>query len=491
MRLMSYSARLAALTLAAAAASGCAVLGHPVGPDYVAPTIEAPSGWLSQAPLEVAPSGWDVLGDPLLQDLVLQASAENRSLAAATAEVERARALRRAASGELWPSANAGAAQSDIRNSENGLIPFGALPGGAAEANVTDLELAAIWNLDLSGALARGVEASRARTQALEAARAALGLGVAAEVAETYVALRSAETQLILAERAVEIRARTLVLAEQRFAAGDASRFDVERALAARQRAEARVPALRTQIVRLRLALGPLTGQSPQALARRLAQTPDRLEARTLHVGATPMQVLARRPDVLQAERSFAAAVANIGVAEGRLYPSLTLVGAIGAEAREVDDLFAAESRTSVFGPSLRLPILGRGRLRALVDGETATAEAARARFDHAVMAALADTDAAMSAASETARRLDLMNEAVDATARAQQLALLRYESGEDSLSPLLEADRELIDVEFERAEARAALLTANVRLIRAMGGPPNDAGGDPVPAPARRPPDK
>lgn len=67
----------------------------------------------------------------------------------------------------------------------------------------------------------------------------------------------------------------------------------------------------------------------------------------------------------------------------------------------------------------------------------------------------------------------------------------LRYESGEDSLSPLLEADRERIDVEFERAEARAVLLTANVRLIRAMGGPPNDADGDPVPPPARRPPDK
>jgi outer membrane protein TolC len=71
------------------------------------------------------------------------------------------------------------------------------------------------------------------------------------------------------------------------------------------------------------------------------------------------------------------------------------------------------------------------------------------------------------------------MDQAVDATARAQQLALVRYESGEDSLSPLLEADRELIDVEFERAEARAALLTANVRLIRAMGGPPSELGDD------------
>ena len=91
MRFVSHSARLAALTFAAAAASGCAVLGRPVGPDYVAPTIESPSGWLSHAPLGIAPSGWDVLGDPLLQDLVLQASAENRSLAAATADVERAR----------------------------------------------------------------------------------------------------------------------------------------------------------------------------------------------------------------------------------------------------------------------------------------------------------------------------------------------------------------------------------------------------------------
>ena len=53
----------------------------------------------------------------------------------------------------------------------------------------------------------------------------------------------------------------------------------------------------------------------------------------------------------------------------------------------------------------------------------------------------------------------------VDATARAQQLALLRYESGEDSLSPLLDADRELIDVEFERAEARAVAQTADASL--------------------------
>lgn len=466
--------RLAALALAMASVSGCAVLGHAVGPDYQPPRIDAPAGWLSEAPLQgAAPEGWDALGDPLLDQLIADAIANNRSLASAAAEVARARALRRASSGELWPSASAAAAQTDIRNSENGLIPFAALPGGATEATINDIELAAIWNLDLSGALARGVEAARARTQALDAARASLALGLASEVAETYVALRSAEEQLLLAERSVEIRARTLAIAQQRFNAGDASRFDVERTLAARQRAEARVPALRAQIARLRLSLGPLIGETPQLTARRLAGTPDLLEARALRVGDAPMQVLARRPDLLQSERNLAAAIANIGVAEGRLYPSLTLVGALGAEARELDDLFAAESRTSIVGPSLRLPILGRGRLRALVDGEEAAAQAALARFEQAVLMALADTDASIAAADAAARRLTALDQAVEATTRAQGLARVRYESGEDSLLPLLEADRELIEVELERSEARSGLLTANIRLIRALGGPP------------------
>lgn len=477
MNSFTWSTRLLALALAAASISGCAVLGHSVGPDYQPPRIDAPAGWLSEARLEnVMPEGWGALGDPLLEELIVSANANNRSLAAAAADVARARAQRRAASGELWPSASAAAAQTDIRNSENGLIPFAALPGGATEATINDIELAAVWNLDLSGALARGVEAARARTQALEAARASLALGLASEVAEAYIALRAAEEQLALAELSVEIRARTLTLAQQRFDAGDASRFDVERALAARQRAEARVPALRAQIARLRLSLGPLTGETPQLIARRLAGTPDLLQARALRVGNTPVQVLARRPEVLQAERNLAAAIANIGVAEGRLYPSLTLVGALGAEARELDDLFAAESRTSALGPSLRLPILGRGRLRALVDGEEAAAQAALARFEQAVMAALAETDAAISAADAAARRLAMIDQAVEATTRAQDLARLRYESGEDSLLPLLESDRELIEVELERSEARSGLLTANVRLIRALGGPPPES---------------
>ncbi|KAF0186681.1 MAG: efflux transporter outer membrane subunit [Hyphomonadaceae bacterium] len=464
---------MSAIFVAAASVSGCAMLGNPVGPDYRPPSFEAPSEWLSQAPLAgVAPTGWDAFGDPLLVDLVARASANNRSLAAAAADVARARALRRAAIGELWPSANASAAQSDIHNSENGLIPFGALPGGATQANVLDLELTAIWNLDLSGAIWRSVEAASARTEALDAAQMALALSIASETAETYIMLRGREGQLALAERSVEIRARTLELAQERFDVGDASRFDVERALAARQRAEARVPSLRAQIARLRLALGLLTGENPQAAARRLLGTPDNLAARDLPLNDAPLSVLARRPDVRQAERTLAATTASIGVAEGRLYPSLTLFGALGAEARNLDDLFNAESRTSLLGPSLRLPIFGRGRLRALVRSEEAAAQAALARFDHVVMSALADADAALATAGEAGRTLAALDNAVEANMRAQELARLRYESGEDSLLPLLESDRELIDVETERLDARTNLLLANVRLVRALGGP-------------------
>jgi len=464
--------RLALLvSLVALVAAGCAVVGR----DHVPPKAaeagvppawrEEPGRGLAAGEPDLA-AWWTRLGDPVLDRLVERAVSQGLDLRAAVERVREARALRAAAAGGYYPTIDATASSEHLRESEN--TPFGEF---APETNIHALGFDAAWEIDLWGRVRRSVEAADADLGAeVEDARA-VAVSVAAETAFAYVELRAFQRRIEIANTNVSLQEQTLALVRSRFDAGLVGERDVAQAQTIVETTRSQIPELEVgrRVAENRLAV--LLGLAPGALAAELGEArPIPLPAVEVAVGV-PADLLRRRPDVRRAERLLASEVARIGVAEGDLYPRLTLIGSLGISADGTADLFDADSRYGSFGPSLRWNIFDGGRIRALVDAQDARAEQARIAWQSAVLAALEEAENAMTAfLREQARRTSL-GAAAGHARLAVELAQTQYTEGISDFQVVLISERALADLEDDLAQSDARITTSLVALYKALGG--------------------
>lgn len=469
MRFRSSSLSLSLVLLTA----GCASLPS-AGPDYVAPDPAPPAAWhegaaaASAAPADGA--WWRLFDDPVLDGLIAEVLAANRDAAAAQADLRRARALRGVAAGRLGPEGTVGGQAQALSQSENGLIPFGQIPGTSADTELFDVGFDARWELDLFGGARRGVEAADARVGASAAALEEVRLSLAGEAARSYFELRGAQHRLKAAQRAAELQRATRDLVNARLRAGDATAFDLDRAELALRGTEATLPGLEAELRAGAYRLAVLAAESPEQAYARVAE-PRPMPAAPELGAEPPRQVLLRRPDLRRAERLLAAETADIGVATADLYPKLSLFGSAGTQAVDADDLLEAASLSLLGAFSVQVPVFNRGALRAKVEAETAEAEVALRRFEQTSMAAVQEVETALARHAWARQAVGLHEAAVGSADRAARLARLRYDAGEDSLSVVLDAERDLAEAENQLAASRAAALVQSVGVLKATGG--------------------
>jgi NodT family efflux transporter outer membrane factor (OMF) lipoprotein len=444
-----------------------------VGPDYRRPpTVEFASGWREAASAgEVDPSWWRTLGDPELNRLVDAAAARNLALREADARLREARANREATAGARLPQVNATGSATTNEISDNGLIPVQHLPGFHRQYDLFDVGFDASWEMDLWGRTERQLQAADARSAAAVEARRDILLQTIAEVVRAYVDLRSGQAQLEAARNDSQARDRTAALVHERFAAGEASRFDDARAQEQARSARAGLPGLAADATAAAYRLALLTGQPPEALAG-LADRPAPLPSAPPRIGVgLRSDLLRRRPDIREAERNLAATSADVAVATAELFPKVTLMGAIGQQSQSLGDLASRLSTRYEFGPTFSWPVLSFGRVRAQIRAADARADAAAAAYETAVLTALSDSETAINryAAASAARR----DRAVARTQAAVSLDLARqrYQAGEDDLLTLLSAQSEFSAAEQADLSARAAELSALISLYKALGG--------------------
>ena len=205
---------------------GCATL-----PKYQAPpAVELGPGYLAPPPepsdLEAATTAeldtwWEALGDPTLTRLVEEALEKNLDLRLAATRIAEARANLDRVDGRRFPAGTARADLSERRQSENGPLPVGRIPGLERDQTLHDLALDASWEIDMYGRFGRAMKVAGARLEATEDEALGLRLSLAAEVARTYLSLRGAQRELAAREEVIAALEKTLALARQRVAAGD------------------------------------------------------------------------------------------------------------------------------------------------------------------------------------------------------------------------------------------------------------------------------
>ena len=305
----------------------------------------------------------------------------------------------------------------------------------------------------------------------MAAAQAAgVRLQLIAEVARSYTELRSAQSRRVNLAAQVDALTTLTALQQARLAAGEAPRDD---ALAAAQRldvARASLASVEAEISANAYALALLTGQPPEALVP-LAQTPGPIPAapETTLLGLRS-EVLQRRPDIAAASADLAAARAAADSAHAALFPSLSLTGSIGQQARNSGDFTLGDSTRYSFGPSLHWPIFAGGQLRAQLKGARAQADAAVARYRKAVLAALSDSETAANRYERAREARAAADDAANAAVSTGTLAQTRFDQGEDTRAQALEAKLTALGAEQSALVSRASATTAWIALGKALG---------------------
>ncbi|NLC71663.1 MAG: efflux transporter outer membrane subunit [Desulfuromonadaceae bacterium] len=445
--------------------SGCAV-----GPDYLPPQAQVPDSWHARPDpamvrdCQAIHRWWTLFDDPLLETLIRESAAGNLDLKTAYARVREARATLGIARGDLLPEIGGGGSLNRQRTSDNTINP-----GSIATYYKTALD--ASWEIDLFGRIRRSVEAAAADYQASREDVNDILVTLQAEVAVTYLNIRTLQAQLRASERNISSQKQSLELTRARFKHGLATDLDVAQAERILYSSEAEMPLLRTSLAGAINAMAVLLGGPPGYLSDEFArEEPIPLPPEPVMIGI-PADLVRRRPDIRRAERQLAAQTARIGVATADLYPSFSLSGTFGFESISTADLFDAGSRTWSYGPSLRWLLFSGNRIRNRIRAEDARTEQALLNYEKTLLNALREVEDGVVAFSQQRTRVAALERSVAASHRNLRLASNLYKEGLVDFQNVLDAQRSIILLDNELAAAKGESAIILVRLYKALGG--------------------
>ena len=461
-----------AAVICAAWLAGCTV-----GPAYRAPAplpgTRAPLLGTTEAQAttrEPPPQWWQLYQDPVLNDLVQEAFRANTDLAIAAANLSAARATLESARVGRYPQTEVGLATERARDPVTDEILE--LQGQPPQSFwFYDAVLDVSYELDLFGHVRRAIEAARADADAALAARDVVKITVAAETTRAYAQVCALGEAIGVTRHSIDVVTHEQHITQDRRDAGAAADFDVVRAQGLSAQVRASLPPLIGQrqaaLFQLAQLLGRPAGAVPPA-AQACVQPPTLRDLMPVGDGAS---LLARRPDVRQAERHVAAATARIGVATADLYPRIALLGSYGAVATQPSQLFNSVGLTWGLGPSISWSFPNQSGVRARIHQARAGEQAAVAGFDGVVLQALKETDQSLATyGAELARRQDLV-EARDRARQAFEMAHEQFLAGATTNLDLLNAEVTLVAAEAAVATSDGAVAQDQIAVFKALGG--------------------
>ena len=454
------------------AAAAAVLVGCAVGPSYHRPEtpVDAQFANAGEPGLGQGDSVeryWDRFADPLLNGLIDDALAHNKDLAVAAANLQAARAARRLAGFDLFPTVTLAGGYSHVLESAQ------QLPGVDRRDREFDNAQGGfdgLWELDLFGRVRRNVEAARGDLAASAATLRDARVSLIAEVARDYFILRGLQDQLALTLRNADNQQRTAKLTHTRLEAGRGNELDTSRAEAQWQTTLASVPTLQASIATTTYRLSVLTGRQPTALGERLSPQAPMPNLPVLNAIGTPEQLLRHRPDVRVAERRLAAATARVGVAMGDLFPKVTMIGEVGYSAPTFGDFGTADARFFSVGPSISWAAFDLGRVRARIKSAKAQTDAALAAYEGAVLNALEDTEGALITYGRSQTRREALRVAAAASDKAADLAQKRFEGGLIDFLEVLDAERTALSAELLLSQSRTDTATSLIAVYKALG---------------------
>ena len=477
--------RLRALPLACALATGLATLvtGCAVGPNYRQPQIPLPDHYAAQpqvaaasdSPVELA-SWWHALKDPELDSLIGRAISANPDVEIALDHLQAARTFEAGMLGAALPDLEGSAAAARGTGTD---LARGRAPQSLVSAdNATGLRpineiggFDSVWELDVFGKYRREIQAARADSQALAAAREGALVSIISDVARAYIDMRGAQMRVAALQATVQTLQESQRIVHIRYQRGITNELDVT--LADRELADtqAQLAPLQAQVSAGQYTLATLLGRFPEDLVAELAPAGMIPGTPELAPAGLPLQLLRQRPDIQQAERELAAASARIGVATADLFPDVAVTAAIGFQRQGLGTDPAVGQHIWSAGPAVLWPLLDFGTLDAQVDIADLRTRALLVGYRKTIQSAVGEVDTALSRFAAEQARLAKLELAVTASQRAMTLAQERYDRGLTDYLNVVDAQRQDYEIQIEYLEAQTSADDRFVDLYRSLGG--------------------
>ena len=297
-----------------------------------------------------------------------------------------------------------------------------------------------------------------------------------ADVASTYVNLRTTEQRIRVANTNIVNFRESLRVANARFNAGETSLRDVQQATTVLAQTEAAIPQLQNGATQLRNGLALLMGETPDRIGA-LLEGSDRIPTapQSVTVGI-PHDLLRRRPDVREAAFAAASQSALIGVAKAQMYPAFSLSGAFGFSSNNelknsLGDLFNWNQRTLQGGASFLFPIFNYGRLENQVRVQDAQFQQAVLNYQNTVLTAQQEVENGLSAFTTSQTSLAQYEVAAKSARQSTDLAMAQYKSGETDYTTVLSAEQSELSVDDSLASAQGNVVQGLIAVYRALGG--------------------
>jgi NodT family efflux transporter outer membrane factor (OMF) lipoprotein len=459
---------------------GCSM----VGPDYVKPTTAEPDKWLESQDPQIESKEtdfsqwWTVFNDPVLTTLVEAAYRQNLPLHITGLRVLEARAQLGIAIGFQYPQqqqANADASANQLsKNAPNGTNADRYFYNYQATFD-------AAWELDIWGKFRRAVQTGVANLEASIANYDDVLVALTAEVARSYILVRTNEERLEVARQNVKIQNRSLEIANVRFKAGAVTELDVTQAKSLLRSTEATIPEFEANVRRAKNALAILMGKLPGEIDGMLGKPGLIPEVPAEVAVGIPAELLRRRPDIRLAERQLAGQSASIGVAKADLYPHFSLFGSLGFQASssvdyrsndsEVSDWFKGDSFIVSGGPAISWDILNYGRITNQVRVEDARFQELAINYENTVLRAAQEVEDAMISFLRTQDSVGFLADAVKASKRSVELSMIQYREGLTDYQRVLDTQRFLTEQQDQLVFTAGSVNLGLVSLYKALGG--------------------
>lgn len=437
-----------------------------MGPDYSRPHVETSDKFrmaYSEGQSIANLPWWELLHDAELQRLIRQALLENRDLKQAVASVEELQARLGVARMDFLPKLDINV-NAPAFGTIGGFL-FRGFPTPYSYFGQATLN----WEIDIWGRVRRSNEAALADLMAREENRRAIVLTLVSSVAQSYFDLLQFDMQLDVARNALQSWEESVALSRAQLRGGVISRLDLDQFEAERANAATRVAQLERQMVQKENELSVLVGKNPVSISRGRLLT-DQIVPPQVPAGL-PSELLQRRPDILQAEKTLAAATARIGMAKAARFPRLTITGFLGVASPALSKILLSGSEFGVGGLGLAGPLLNAQSLGLEQRAAEAQARQVLAQYEQTILVAFKEVEDALVAVRTVTDQQKAQEEQVGALRSALRIADLRYKGGVTSYVDVLLAKRTLFDAEFALAATRRLHLVSVVQLYRALGG--------------------
>jgi len=433
---------------------------------YKAPEIDAENLFRDMNPTDtttIANIPWrEYFSDPILQSLIDEGLSNSYDMAITNERIKQAEAALGMARAAYFPSLALGANATHNRYSVSPNGKVNELGYGNTEYMVG---ITASWELDVWGKLNRQSRAKFADMLNSYAGRNLVQTSLIASIANTYYTILSLDEQLRVTREMIGLMQESVDAIGDLKEAGFQNRAAVEQMKATLYSAQVSIPDIESNIRQLENSICLMIGRKPGSILRTTIKEQD--VPTELRYGL-PIQMLAKRPDVVQAELSFRSTFELTNAARASFYPSINITSASLGYA---GTLFKPENLAASIVGSIMQPIFAKKQLVTQLKVAKAEEQAALLTFEKTILTAAKEVSDIIYTYESSMSKNDIRGKQVESLTLAVYDTKELLNAGEANYLEVITAQQNLLQARLNQVNDKLEQLQASVNLYKALGG--------------------